>query len=186
MLLKIHICKFEVQSSDEDLRLWILVDNLFWLVIGSLNRSLPIVLLLFLDDDPWVWLIDMHKRILRLLELIHARHTWHSILHTLHTWISLRAMVNPMAFFMALSASVSLWRNCLLVWWTLLVHTWLEPLTSLVELIKILSLAKVLMLLLTAHLITWSSHLWLNIIICRFTIDPFVINIMASISVRID
>jgi len=128
----------------------------------------------------------MHKRILRLLELIHARHTWHSTLHTLHTWISLRAMVNPMAFFMALSASVSLWRNCLLVWWTLLVHTRLEPLTSLVELIKILSLAKVLMLLLTAHLITWSSHLWLYIIICRFTIDPFVINIMASISVRID
>jgi hypothetical protein len=43
-----------------------------------------------------------------------------------------------------------------------------------------------MLLHLTAHLFSGPSHLWLNIIICRFTIDPFVIDIVPSISVRID
>lgn len=91
MLLKVHVSELEVQTTDENLGLWIFVDNLFGLVIIRLSCACGIAILLFFNYYPWIGLVHMHQWILWLLKLVSGNY-WLEILLMrrallVHSWL---------------------------------------------------------------------------------------------------
>lgn len=64
-------------------------------------------------------------------------------------------------------------------------HAWVKALSTLIELVEVLSWNKILLLHL-ASIFARSSHLRLHVIVSRFHINSFVINVVSSVSIRVD